>query len=285
MTTWLITGCSAGLGRALAEEVLREGDQAVVTARDTATVADLADAYPSQALTVALDVTRPDQIVAAVRAGEERFGGIDVLVNNAGYGYRSAVEEGEDEDVRQLFEVHVHGPVNLIKAVLPGMRSRRSGCILTISSIAASVKPAGSGYYAAVKCAIEGISGSLRKELAPLGINVTSVEPGGFRTEFAGRSLTGTSTVIDDYADTVGPRRVEVDTAHGTQPGDPAKGARLLRELALSDHAPGLALMGSDALTVVRSALQTSLAEIDQWAQASAGTDRDDVAATRTGQA
>ena len=172
MSTWLITGSSSGLGRDLARAVLDAGHNAVVTARNADAVRDLTEAYPDRALAVALDVTDPAQVAAAVRRGEERFGGIDVLVNNAGYGYRAAVEEGDEADVATLFATNVFGPVALIKAVLPGMRARRRGAIVNISSIGARICPPGSGYYAASKAALEGLSGSLRKELAPLGITV-----------------------------------------------------------------------------------------------------------------
>src|SRR3954452_12352633 len=228
MSTWLITGCSSGLGRDLAGAVLDAGHSAVVTARDTASVRDLAEAHPDRALAVALDVTDPDQVAAAVRQGEERFGGIDVLVNNAGYGYRAAVEEGDEADVAALLATNVFGPVTLIKAVLPGMRARRSGAIVNISSIGARICPPGSGYYAATKAALEGLSSSLRKELAPLGISVVAVEPGGFRTDFARRSLQQSATMIDDYPETAGKRRKEHDTAHGPQPGDPVRAARAI---------------------------------------------------------
>src|SRR6201997_3421573 len=184
MSTWLITGCSTGLGRALAEAVIGAGHNAVVTARDVGKVADLADTGPQRVLVVALDVTEPAQVTAAVQQAEERFGGVDVLVNNAGYGYRGAVEEGDDADVRELFETHFFGSVAMIKAVLPGMRARRSGAIVNISSIGAQLTPVGSGYYSAAKAATEGMSGALRGELAPLGISVTVVEPGAFRTDF-----------------------------------------------------------------------------------------------------
>lgn len=165
MATWLITGCSTGLGRALAEIALQHGDNVVVTARDATTVEDLAARYPEAALALSLDVTAPDQVRSAITRGTEAFGGIDVLVNNAGYGYRAAVEEGDDGDVRTLFDTHFFGSVDMIKAVLPQMRARRSGTIVNLSSIGATIIPAGSGYYAAVKCAIEGLTGSLRKEL------------------------------------------------------------------------------------------------------------------------
>jgi NAD(P)-dependent dehydrogenase (short-subunit alcohol dehydrogenase family) len=275
MSTWLITGCSTGLGRALAEAVLATGHTAVVTARDVSTVQDLADAHPDTALAVALDVTDEAQVTAAVRAGEERFGAIDVLVNNAGYGYRAAIEEGDDEDVRRLFETHVFGTVRTIKAVLPGMRARRSGAIVNLSSIGARLSPEGSGYYSAVKAAIEALTLSLRKEVAPLGISATVVEPGGFRTDFAGRSLTQSRTPIADYAETAGKRRKEHDTNHGTQPGDPAKAAAALIEAVESPEPPYMLLLGNDASTGFRAALDALRAEVDEWEALSRSTDFD----------
>lgn len=268
MTTWLITGCSTGLGRAFAEAVLDRGHDVVVTARDVASVQDLADAHPETALAVALDVTDDAQVGAAVRAAEERFGGVDVLVNNAGYGYRSALEEGVDADVRQLFETHVFGTVRLTKAVLPAMRERRSGTIVNLSSIGARVAPEGSGYYAAVKAAVEALTLSLRKEVAPLGIRAMVVEPGGFRTDFAGRSLTQSTEPIADYADTAGKRRKENDTVHGTQPGDPAKAAAALIEAVESDQPPYMLLLGNDASDNFRTALHALLDEVDQLGDA-----------------
>lgn len=273
MTTWFITGCSTGLGRAFAEAVLAHGHQAVVTARDVSTVADLVDAHPETALAVTLDVTDDAQVTAAVRAAEERFGGVDVLVNNAGYGYRSAVEEGDDADVRQLFETHVFGPVRTIKAVLPGMRARRSGTIVNLSSIGARICPEGSGYYAAVKAAIEALTLSLRKEVAPLGITAMVIEPGAFRTDFAGRSLTQSSAPIADYADTAGKRRKEHDTVHGTQNGDPARAAATLIEVVESGHAPYMLLLGNDCSDGFRAALDALRTEVDEWESVSRSTD------------
>ena len=273
MSTWFITGGSSGLGRDLAHAVLDAGHNAVVTARDTAAVRDLTEAYRDRALAVALDVTDSAQVVAAVRQGEERFGGIDVLVNNAGYGYRAAVEEGDEADVATLFATNVFGPVALIKAVLPGMRARRRGAIVNISSIGARICPPGSGYYAASKAALEGLSGSLRKELEPLGITVIAVEPGGFRTDFAGRSLQQSATVIDDYAETAGKRRKEHDTAHGTQPGDPVRAARAILEAVEADEPPALLMLGTDALTAIRAVIDAQLAELAAWEKTSLSTD------------
>ncbi len=272
MSTWLITGCSTGLGRALAQAVLAHGHAAVVTARDVTTVQDLADAYPD-ALALPLDVTDDAQVAAAVTAAEERFGAVDVLVNNAGYGYRAAVEEGEDTAVRQLFDTQFFGSVRMIKAVLPGMRARRSGTIVNLSSIGARLSPAGSGYYSAVKAAIEAMTLSLRTEVAPLGITAMVVEPGGFRTDFAGRSLTQAATPIADYADTAGKRRKEHDTVHGTQPGDPAKGAEALITAVESAHPPYMLLLGTDSSNGFRAALRGLLDEVDAWEQVSRSTD------------
>jgi len=276
MTTWLITGCSTGLGRALAEAVLERGWNAVVTARREDAVRDLAAAHPRSALALPLDVTDAEQARAAVRAAHERFGAVDVLVNNAGYGYRSAVEEGEDDAVRALFDTNVHGAVTMAKAVLPGMRERRRGVVVNVSSIGAQLCPPGSGYYAATKLALEGLTGSLRAELAPLGVTAVAVEPGGFRTDFAGRSLDGTSTVIDDYAETVGPRRKENDTVHGTQPGDPAKAAQAIIAAVTAAEPPALLLLGTDALTAARQIADRRRAELEEWAELSASTDIDE---------
>ena len=273
--TWLITGCSTGLGRALAEAVLAHGDNVVVTARDVTSVQEIATARPDSALALALDVTDEAQVTAAVAAAQERFGAVDVLVNNAGYGYRAAVEEGEDDAVHQLFDTHVFGTVRLIKAVLPGMRARRSGTIVNLSSIGARVSPEGSGYYAAVKAAIEALTLSLRKEVAPLGITAMTVEPGGFRTDFAGRSLTQSAEPIADYADTAGKRRKEHDTAHGTQPGDPAKAAEALIQVIESGQAPYLLLLGNDASDWFRTALDALHADVDAWDEVSRSTDFD----------
>jgi NAD(P)-dependent dehydrogenase (short-subunit alcohol dehydrogenase family) len=276
MSTWLITGCSTGLGRALARAVLDRGDNAVVTARDVATVRDLADAHPDTALALPVDVTDGAQVTRAVRAAEERFGGVDVLVNNAGYGYRAAVEEGDDADVQRLFAANFFGAVAMIKAVLPGMRARRSGAIVNVSSIGARRTPEGSGYYAAAKAALEGMSGSLRKELAPLGITVTAVEPGAFRTDFSGRSLGQSPTVIDDYADTAGRRRKEHDTEHGTQKGDPAKAAQALIAAVESSDPPALLLLGRDALDTFRQIHDAQRAEVDAWQKLTSSTDIED---------
>lgn len=273
MANWLITGCSSGLGHELARAVLAAGHNAVITARDPSTLASLVDAYPTTALALELDVRDGDQITAVADRAEQQFDTIDVLVNNAGHGYRSAVEEGEDEQVRELFESNFHAPVNLIKAALPSMRERRSGTIVNIASIAADIHPAGSGYYAASKAALQAMSGALRKEVEPLGIRVITVAPGAFRTEFAGRSLIQSASAIGDYANTAGKRRKENDQHRGTEPGDPAKASQALIAAVAAPSPPTFLLLGTDAHTAVSGALEAQLKRITQWRALTLGTD------------
>lgn len=273
MSTWLITGASSGLGAALARTVLDQGDNAVVTARNTEHLQELVDAYPHTALAVALEISDHDQVVAAVRAGTERFGGIDVLVNNAGHGYRAAVEEASVEEVDELFATNFFGPVDLIKQVLPQMRERRAGTIINVSSIGAPRSNPASGYYTATKAALEGVSDALNREVSPLGIRVMVIEPGAFRTDFSGRSLRQSQTVIEDYAETAGKRRKVNDTTDGTQPGDPARAAQTIIETAQGQEAPFRLLLGSDAVSIVSEELQERLDEITEWAPLSVTTD------------
>ncbi|MDE8653432.1 oxidoreductase [Novosphingobium album (ex Liu et al. 2023)] len=273
MATWFITGCSSGLGHALATAVLEAGFNAVVTARDAGKVKEFEEAFPGQALAVALDLNDKPSIGDAVAQATARFGDIDVLVNNAGYGYRAAIEEGDEHDVAELFATHVFGPVALMKAVLPAMRARRQGTIVNFSSIAAQFFNPGSGYYSAAKMAQEGITLTLKMEVEPLGLRVMVIEPGAFRTDFAGRSLKGVRTAIDDYADTVGPRRKENDRTDGTQPGDPTRAAKLIVETVARPRLPSRLLLGSDAVTIVRKGLNAQLAEIDAAQATSEATD------------
>ncbi|WP_435225793.1 oxidoreductase [Streptomyces sp. Tue6028] len=273
MPTWLITGCSTGLGRALAQAVLQRGWNAVVTARNVASVQDLPELYPHTALAVPLDVSDRSQVTEAVRAAESRFGGVDVVVNNAGHGYRAAVEEGEEPDVAELFATNFFGPVDLIKSVLPGMRERRSGAIVNVSSIAGRLALPGSGYYSATKFALAGISDALRREVEPLGIRVILVEPGAFRTDFAGRSLQQSRITIEDYDETAGLRRIENDTTHGRQPGDPARAAQAVIEAVASPDAPFRLLLGSDAVQIIGDELHAQLQELQAWKDTSLSTD------------
>lgn len=275
MKTWLITGCSSGLGRHLAEAVLAAGDNAVVTARDAGRVADLAAAFPDTAQACALDVGDSDSVAQAIALAEARFGSVDVLVNNAGYSYRSAVEEGEPDEVDALFRTNFLGPLAMINAVLPGMRARRAGVIINVSSVAGQFSIPGSGYYSATKFALEGMSDALRKELAPLGIRVLIVVPGAFRTDFYGRSLRGTRAPIADYAETVGPRRKENDRSAGTHRGDPVKAAAAIIEAVSAPKMPVRLLLGSDAVGIVTAELKWRLDEIARWRDVSLTTDFD----------
>ena len=273
--TWFITGCSKGLGRALAEQVLAKGYRLVATARHPADLADLLVGHEGRALALELDVTKPDQIVAALRAAEERFGAVDVLVNNAGYGYLAAIEEGDDADVRALLETDLFAPINLIKAALPTMRARRRGHIVNISSIGGLVTFPGVGYYHIAKFGVEAMSDVLAKEVAPLGIHVTVVAPGAFRTDFRGGSVKQSATRIEDYAETAGKGRANTLAGHGKQVGDPAKGAQAIIKAVEADHPPVHLLIGKDALDQYRKQLDDMRHETDTWEEVTRSTDRE----------
>jgi NAD(P)-dependent dehydrogenase (short-subunit alcohol dehydrogenase family) len=271
---WLITGCSKGLGRALAEQALSAGYHVVVTARRIADITDFVSAHGDRALAVELDVTDPAEINLAVTAARDRFGGIDVLVNNAGYGYLAAIEEGEDADVRALFETDLFGPLNLVKAVLPGMRARRRGHIVNISSIGGLVTFPGVGYYHMVKFGIEAMSETLAKEVTPLGIGVTVVAPGAFRTDFRGpASIKQSATRIDDYAATAGKSRAGTQAGHGRQVGDPTRGARAIITAIEAERPPVHLLIGGDALDQLRGKADEMRRETDAWEEVTRSTD------------
>jgi NAD(P)-dependent dehydrogenase (short-subunit alcohol dehydrogenase family) len=260
---WLITGCSKGLGRALAVYALERGDRVAVTARDRAAVADLASGYGGRGLALELDVTDPVSVTAAVQECEQAFGRIDVLVNNAGYGYLAAVEEGEDAAVRALYDTNVHGVVTVLKAALPGMRARRSGRIVNVSSFGGLAAFPATGYYHATKFALEGLSESLAAELAPLGIAVTIAEPGGLRTQWAGESMEQSPRRLDDYEQTAGKRRESTLGVSGSQPGDPARAAAAIAAAVDTEVPPLRLLLGSDALAGARARLERMRSEID----------------------
>jgi NAD(P)-dependent dehydrogenase (short-subunit alcohol dehydrogenase family) len=262
---WFITGCSTGFGRELARLVLARGWRAVVTARDKARVADLVGSHGGRALALDLDVTDEAQITAAVRTAEERFGAIDVLVNNAGYGYQAAVEEGVEAEIRAQFDANVFGLFAMIRAVLPGMRARRRGHILNITSVAGFVGFPASGYYAASKHAVEGLSDSLRREVAPLGIKVTCVEPGPFRTDWAGRSLRQTPNRIADYAETAGARLKATADISGKQAGDPVRAGEAMIRVVESADPPRHLVLGAWGLDQVTGKLSETLAQIEAW--------------------
>jgi len=273
MKTWFITGSSSGIGQGIARAVLKKGDNAVVMARDTRKLDTIVQQYPDTALAVPLELTDKASILAAVQAANERFGAIDVLVNNAGHGYRAAVEEGEEESIAEVFGTNLFGPVELMKAVLPQMRKRRKGAVINLSSIAAVGSGVGSGYYAATKAALELISDALYQEVSPLGIKVMVVEPGAFRTRFFDDSLKGTQIRIDDYADTAGKTRKENIVNRHDQPGDPEKGGRIIVETIERDDYPRTLLLGSGAVDFVKGKLQTKLEEVERWSLVSMQSD------------
>ena len=270
---WFITGCSTGFGRELAQLVLKRGGRAVVTARDADRVRDLTTGYDDRALALSLDVTNNDQIKAAVAQAEERFGAIDVLVNNAGYGYQSSIEEGVDAEIRAQFDTNVFGLAAMTRAVLPGMRARRRGHIVNISSQAGFIGFEGSGYYAATKHAVEALSDSLSREVAPLGIKVICVEPGPFRTDWAGRSLQQRRPAIADYQSTVGARLETTASYSGKQPGDPVRAAEAIVKAVEADNPPKHLVLGSIALDGIRGKLSETLAEIEAWSETSRSAD------------
>ncbi|CZR02497.1 short-chain dehydrogenase/reductase sdr [Trichococcus flocculiformis] len=273
MTTWLITGCSSGIGRGIAKAVLKHGDNAVVTARNVATVMNIIEDYPDTAIAVPLDITNIESIADAVKAAADNFGGVDILVNNAGYGYRSSVEEGEEESVNLLFNTNFFGPIELIKQVLPYMRAQKNGAILNVSSIAAARSGVGSGYYASSKAALELMTDGLMKEVAPLGIKVMTVEPGAFRTKFYDTSLKGTQKQIEDYADTAWKTRKENIVDNQDQPGDPDKAGEVIYETMKKEKLPKRLLLGSDAVKIVSAEMKERLQEIEDWSAISKQTD------------
>jgi NAD(P)-dependent dehydrogenase (short-subunit alcohol dehydrogenase family) len=270
---WLITGCSTGFGHALAQAVLAHGQRAVITARDTSKIAALVEGHEDHAIAVALEVTDPGQIAAAVQAAEARFGGIDVLVNNAGYGYQSSIEEGTDAEIRAQFDVNVFGLFALTRAVLPVMRAQGRGHVINITSVAGFIGFPGSGYYAASKHAVEGFSDALAAEAGPLGIKVTCVEPGPFRTDWAGRSLRQTASRIPDYAPTAGARMKTTSGYSGSQPGDPARAAEAIIHIASIDKPPRHLVLGAFGLNAVTTSLKERLTEIEAWRKTGEETD------------
>jgi NAD(P)-dependent dehydrogenase (short-subunit alcohol dehydrogenase family) len=268
---WFITGCSTGFGRELATQVLERGYRVVVTARKPDAVEALA--AKGEALVLKLDVTDQSQIDAAIKAAEKQFGGIDVLVNNAGIGYFAAVEESEEKEVRRMFEINVFGMGRMIQAALPGMRRRRKGFIVNISSVAGLRSFPSLGYYDATKFAVEGLSEALWQEVEPLGIKVMLVEPSGFRTDWAGRSANESKKQIADYAATAGVCRSEMRADSGKQPGDPVRAAKAIVEAVASLNPPHHLLLGNDAYEGATAKLEALGKEFKAWESVSRGAD------------
>jgi NAD(P)-dependent dehydrogenase (short-subunit alcohol dehydrogenase family) len=273
---WLVTGCSTGFGRDLAQLIIDRGWRLIATARDADRVADLAAAAPDRVLALALDVTEQAQIDSVVAAAIKKFGRIDVLVNNAGYGYQSTIEEGVDDEIRKQFDANVFGLFAMTRAVLPHMRAQKSGHIINITSVAGLVGFMGSGYYAASKHAVEGFSDALLAEVKPLGIDVTCVEPGPFRTDWAGRSLQQTQSQIADYADTAGKRLADTRGGSGKQAGDPVRAGEAMIALTVDPNPPRHLVLGKWGYDAVTEKLRARSAEIEAHRDASLAADYPD---------
>lgn len=270
---WFITGCSTGFGRALARYTLDRGYRVVVTARNPADVEDLATGNPERALVLALDVTKPAEVAASVEAAEAKFGRVDVLVNNAGVGYFGAVEESDDTEVRRMFEINFWGLANMTRAALPGMRARRAGHIVNISSMGGVRGAPAVGYYNATKFALEGLSEALAQETAPLGVKVLIVEPSGFRTDWAGRSANETQHRIADYDATAGERNRMIRGYSGKQPGDPVRAAAAIVQAVEAPDAPLRLMLGKAALAAGRAKVKSLSVDFKSWAAVTEGAD------------
>lgn len=262
---WLVTGASSGFGRVICNTLVARGYRVVATAREPRTLAEFAAQHGDSVLTIALDVTSEASVTAGVAAAIERFGRIDVLVNNAGHGFIGALEEVSDRDTRALAEVNVFGVLSVTRAVLPHMRAQRSGHIIQMSSVGGQVANPGHAMYAMTKFALEGMSEALRGEVAPLGIRVTIVEPGPFRTDFAGRSI-GFSDPIDDYVGTpAGDLRKRFSDQDGEQPNDPVRAAELIVASDADQDAPMRMPLGPEAVRRIREKLAAQVDELDRW--------------------
>ena len=262
---WFITGCSTGFGRNLAMEALQQGNQVAVTSRNTDDVKDIVAQYPDAAIAIKLDVTDAEQVTAAVKQAQERFGKIDVLVNNAGIGYFGAIEESEEPEIRRMFEINFFGLASVTNAVLPIMRAQRSGHIVNISSIGGLVAFPGVGFYNATKFAVTGYTEALAKETAALGIKVTVVAPSGFRTDWAGRSANNTKNIIEDYAATAHANQNTIRGYSGNQPGDPVRAAKAIIKAVESDNPPVRLLLGAGALKGIRNKITELQLDVDTW--------------------
>jgi len=269
---WLITGASAGLGRALAEAALERGDRVAATARNADSVADLERRHRGRAIAVRLDVTDANQARGAVDAAVEAFGGVDVIVNNAGYGLFGALEELADDDVRELFETNVFGAINVTRAALAQVRRQRSGHLVQMSSLE-GVAPmlAGESAYAATKCAVEGLCEALAKEVAHLGVRVTVVEPGPVRTDFGAAAL-ARPPAIDDYEPSVGEALRLFAELAGNQPNDPGRIAAGIIQAVEADEPPLRLALGAEAVQAIRGKLDGHRRDLDAWEQVGRST-------------
>ncbi|MCX4216197.1 MULTISPECIES: oxidoreductase [unclassified Pseudomonas] len=273
MRTWLITGASRGFGALITEQALRAGDAVIATARNPQDITDRLGDHP-HLLAVRLDVTREEEAHQAVAEGIKRFGRIDVLINNAGFGVLGAVEETSASETERLFATNVFGLLNVTRAVLPHMRAQRSGRIINISSIGGYQAYMGWGVYGSTKFAVEGISEALHQELAPLGIHATVVEPGFFRTDFLDeQSLVKTALVLPDYDETVGKMRTFAKAANHAQPGDPLKLAEAMLTLVNTPNPPQRLALGSDTIARIEAKNRLVAQELAEWSELALSTD------------
>ncbi|APU13577.1 SDR family NAD(P)-dependent oxidoreductase [Actinoalloteichus fjordicus] len=261
---WFITGAASGFGLALAEAAVAAGDFVVATARRPESLAGLVAGAAERVTALPLDVTDPEQVDDAVSAALARFGRIDVLVNNAGFGHVGAAEETTDAELRDLLDVHLHGPAALVRAVLPSMRIAGGGAIVQMSSFVGQLGYSGFSAYCAAKFALEGYSEALAAEVAPFGIRVIIVEPGAFRTAFAGAALRE-SRPLPAYTDITGPARTLLKNFHGAQPGDPVKAAAVIRTALDAERPPLRLALGGDAVDLLAPRHRRLLAELDEW--------------------
>lgn len=270
---WFITGCSSGLGRALATAALARGDRVVATARDPHQLADLTQAYPTTCLGLQLDVTLPAQVTAAVPAALAAFGSVDVLVNNAGSGLVAAIEETTDEEIARQLEVNFLGALRVTRAWLPHFRARRAGHVVFLSAAAAIANYPGFGIYGAAKRALEGAAESLAQEARPFGLKVTIVQPGPFRTDFIGHSLAHAAHPLPDYDATRGKFARYLASVNGQQPGDPAKAAAAIIAAVSAERPPLRLVLGAYANDKARRTFAATQRDLDTWAPVAAHTE------------
>ncbi len=278
---WFITGSSTGFGRELAEQLLERGERVVATARNTADVEDLVEKYPETARAVRLDVTNAEDITNSVASAVKEFGTIDVLVNNAGYGLGGGIEEPSMEQIRYQYDTNVFGLVSVMREVLPLMRKQKSGHILNLSSVVGIRALPSAGYYSSTKFAVEALSEALAMEVEHLGIKVTIVEPGGFRTDFAGRSFVHPENRIEDY---ITSERIDnIGDFDGKQPGDPIKGVKAMIDIVDLDDPPLRLPLGEDAVTAMDEKLESVQKNIDEWRQVAIDTKAEEIQADGAG--
>jgi len=270
---WFITGCSTGFGLLLAHEVLKRGERVIATARDASKLDDLQTLYPDTARTFKLDVTKPDEIESVARVALTAFGHVDVLVNNAGYGVNGAIEEVSEDEFEPMFQTNIYGLIRTTRAFLPHFRQRRSGHIFNLSSIGGLIGGAGWGFYNTTKFAVEGFSEALAAEMKPLGVHVTVIEPGPFRTDFLGRSGKLAEKEFPEYEATAGKARDYLRTQAGKQPGDPQKAVEAIIAVADSPEPPLHLILGKIALSRFRDKLALWQKEIVTWETITTGAD------------